>query len=69
LEREIRPDFSASRSFSSREAVDVVMRLVALCLLLPNSLVLRLFGRFKCFNAGSDPLLKPKTQQTANLAG
>jgi hypothetical protein len=69
LEHEIRPDSSASRYFPSGEAVDVVMKLVALCLLLPNSLHLRLFGGFDVFNAGSDPLLKPKTKQSFEFCG
>jgi hypothetical protein len=46
-----------------------VLKLVAPILLLPNSLSLRLLGVFNVLSAGSDLLLKPKTQQSLNLAG
>jgi len=38
-------------------------------LLLPNSPLLRLFGVFDALKAGSDPLLKPKTQQSFEFGG
>jgi len=51
------------RCFSTGEAADVLMELVEIYLLLPNSLCLCLFGTFNILTAGLDPLLKPKTQQ------
>jgi hypothetical protein len=59
----------AFQAFFLGEAVDVVVKLAIVSLLSPNSPSLRRFGVSHVLNLGSNPVLKPKTQQSLNLRG